>query len=67
MLAKPLLDIFPLRAQHDTLPFHGTGALAVLSHYVGAFVEDQDESASRCPLKSVRWEGSVVFSHLLLG
>jgi hypothetical protein len=44
VLAEPLLNLFPLRGQHDTLPFHHTSTLIVLSHYVQTLIEDLDEA-----------------------
>ena len=44
VVAEPLFNLFPLRGQHDTLPFHHSSALTVLSHYVQTFIEDLDEA-----------------------
>jgi hypothetical protein len=44
VLAEPLFNLFPLRGQHDTLPFHQASTLIILSHYVRTLIEDLDEA-----------------------
>jgi len=63
VLDQPLLDFFLLSGQHNTLPTDFTGALAIFSHYVRAFVEDLDQSVSLGTLEVVgRWS-RMVFLH----
>jgi len=64
VLAEPFLDLFLLRGQHDTLPFHFAGPLTVLSHYVRAFIEDQNEAVRLGPLEVVGRGRRMVFLHL---
>ena len=40
LLADPFFNLFPLRSQHDTLPFYDPSALTVLSHNVQTLIED---------------------------
>ena len=63
LLAEPPFNCFPLRGQHNTLPFHGSSVFAVFGHYVGALIQDQDEAVSLCALEAVRGR-SLVFLHL---
>ncbi len=65
MLAQPLLNQFPLRGQHDALPFHRARALTVLSHDVRTLIEHLDEPPGFCPFELVRREIGMVFLHLL--
>ena len=66
VLTQPLLNFFFLSGQDNTLPFHLTGPLAVLSHYVRAFIEDQDEAVRLSAFEVVRGGGSMVFLHHFL-
>ena len=46
VLAEPLFNLFPLRGQHDTLPFHHASTLTVLGHYVQTVIEDLDQAVT---------------------
>ena len=39
VIAKPLLNLFPLSGKHDSLPPHHSGTLAVLGHDIETIVE----------------------------
>jgi hypothetical protein len=65
VFAQPLLNQFPLRGQHDALPFHRARTLTVLSHDVRALIEHLDKPTGFCTLELVRRETGVVFLHLL--
>jgi len=66
VLAEPLFNLLSLRGQHDTLPLHHTGTLAVLSHHVRTLIADLDEAVKIRPSEVVRREDCVVLLHLHL-
>ena len=53
VIEQPLLDLFLLSGQYDALPFHDAGALAVLGHDIGAFVQDLNQAVGLGPFEVI--------------
>ena len=67
MATEPLLDFFPLRSDHDALPFDHARTLTILGHKVGTFVQHLDEAVRFGPFECKRWKRSMFFFHSTLG
>ena len=63
VIAKPLLNLFPLSGKHDSLPPHHSGTLAVLRQDIGTIVEHLDEAILFRPFEVKRREWSDRFGH----
>jgi hypothetical protein len=64
MIAEPLLDLFSLSGQYDTLPFNDAGTFTILRHDVRTLVKYLDQAVRLCPFEVVRRERRMVFVHL---
>src|SRR5580700_6572074 len=63
MVAKPLLDFFPLSGKHDALPLHHACALTVFGHYIRALIEYLNQAIRLGPFEVVRRQRGMMLLH----
>jgi hypothetical protein len=62
-LAQRSFDAFSVCSEHNPLPLHDAGTLAILSHYVRVFVKNLDKAVGLCPYEVIRRERRLVLFH----
>jgi hypothetical protein len=66
MIAKPLLDFFPLSGKDNALPLHHAGALTVFGHYIRTLIEYLNQAIRLGPFEVVRRQRGMVLLHTTL-